>query len=272
MRSARRRGGQTCSMLLDAQQLVVRRHAGDHPVLEGVSIAVARGEIVAVVGANGSGKSTLVRALVGLVDIESGSIAGDARIGLVLQDPAAQSIAATVADDVAWGPEAAGHAPDVVATRVGELLAAFALTDRAATAPTRLSGGEQQRLAAAALLACDVDVLVLDEPTAMLDLTARAQFVHLLDSLRAQLGIIWVTQNADELAACDRLVVLDAGVAVWSGSMRDFVAVPELGATWDVGLPAASRVAHALVDRGVWPPAAAIPVTETELLEVLGGA
>jgi energy-coupling factor transporter ATP-binding protein EcfA2 len=258
-------------MLLSAHQLVVRHHAGHPPVLEGVSLQLERGDVVAIVGANGSGKSTLARALVGLVDLESGTVSGPARVGLVLQDPAAQSIAATAADDVAWGSEAAGHAPDVVAARVGDLLTRFALLERAGTDPARLSGGEQQRLAAAALLACDVDVLVLDEPTALLDLAARRRFHTIIDQLRATHAIAWVTQEPDELAQCNRVLVLDAGVAVWSGATRDFVAVPELGATWDVGLPVASRIAHALADRGVWPPAAAIPVSEGELLAVLGG-
>lgn len=259
-------------MLLAAQQLVVRHHPDHPPVLDHVSISVAAGEVVAVVGSNGSGKSTLARALAGLVPLASGRIDGAARVGLVLQDPAAQSIADTAADDVAWGPEAAGHAPDVVARRIGDLLAAVELLDRAAASPAQLSGGEQQRLAAAALLACDVDLLILDEPTAMLDLGARRRFLRLVATLRATHGVVWITQEPDELAICDRVVVLDAGVVVWDGPTRDFVAVPELGATWDVGLPVASRMAHALADRGVWPPAAPIPVTEHELLAVLGVA
>lgn len=257
-------------VLLEAHDLRVRRHANLAPVLDGVSLDVARGEVLGVVGANGSGKSTLARALVGLVELDAGSVRGGDRVGLVLQDPAAQSIAATAADDVAWGGEAAGQSPEVVAARVGELLAGFDLLADAASDPARLSGGQQQRLAAAALVACDIDVLVLDEPTAMLDLPARGRFLALVDRLRASRGIVWVTQEADELAVCDRVLVLDAGVAVWTGSTREFVSIPELGATWDVGLPVASRVAHELIDRGVWPPAAPVPLTEAELLAVLG--
>ncbi|MBC7461575.1 MAG: ABC transporter ATP-binding protein [Thermoleophilia bacterium] len=259
-------------VLLTASDLRVRRHPNLPPVLDGVTLEVARGEVLGVVGANGSGKSTLARALVGLVELEAGTVTGAERIGLVLQDPAAQSIAATVADDIAWGGEAAGRAPDVVAARVGALLAGFDLLADAASDPSRLSGGQQQRLAAAALVACDVDVLVLDEPTAMLDLPARSRFLDLVGELRATRGIVWVTQEGDELAMCDRVLVLDAGVAVWSGATREFVAIPELGATWDVGLPVASRIAHALIDRGVWPPAAPVPLTEAELLAVLGAS
>ncbi|MEO6867093.1 MAG: ATP-binding cassette domain-containing protein, partial [Gaiellales bacterium] len=110
-------------MLLHATRLVVRHHPSLPPALNGVDLHVAAGEVVGIVGSNGSGKSTLARALVGLLELESGAVRGSghggvARVGLVLQDPAAQLIAVTVADEIALGPEGAGQPPTSVAQRV----------------------------------------------------------------------------------------------------------------------------------------------------------
>ena len=234
-----------------AEQIVVRHHASLPPVVAGVSFHVDPGEVLAIVGPNGSGKSTLARAIAGLLELESGRIGFTSarhapRVGLVLQDPAAQAVAETVADDVAWGPERRGRTPDETGAIVATLLGALDLTELAARHPMRLSGGQQQRLASAALLACDVDVLVLDEPTALLDAPARARFVADVRTLAQGRPIIWITQEADELAACDRVLVLDAGHAVWEGSVAAYAADPDLAATWELELPASARIAHAL--------------------------
>lgn len=234
-----------------AEQIVVRHHPSLPPVVAGVSLQVDAGCVLAVVGPNGSGKSTLARALAGLVELESGrTVFADGRreprVGLVLQDPAAQAVAETVADDVAWGPERRGRAPEDTAALVASLLVRLDLAPHAATHPRILSGGQQQRLASAALLACDVDVLVLDEPTALLDAPTRARFIADVRLLARERPVIWITQEADEIAACDSVLVLDAGHAVWAGSVADYVADPALAATWELELPAAARIAHQL--------------------------
>lgn len=234
-----------------AEQLVVRHHPSLPPVVAGTSFHVDAGEVLAVIGPNGSGKSTLARAVAGLVELESGRVAfADAarapRVGLVLQDPAAQAVADTVADDVAWGPERRGVAAHDTASTVASTLARMDLVELAAAHPSRLSGGQQQRLATGALLACDVDVLVLDEPTALLDAAARARFIADVRLLARERPVVWITQEADELASCDRVLVLDAGHAVWSGSVAEYVADPQLAATWQLDLPAPARIAHQL--------------------------
>ena len=246
--------GQAPSIAFVAEHVAARHHAALPLALEDASIEAAVGEIVAVVGANGSGKSTLARALAGLVPIERGRIGwrgaqidGRAtRVGLVLQDPAAQAIAATVADDIAWALERSEHTPDHTASIVATVLRELDLVELAARNPGELSGGQQQRAAAGALIACAVDVLILDEPGAMLDAGARARFGVAMRELARERAVIWITQRGDELARADRVVVLDAGHTVWAGPTAAFLADPALAHTWDVELPAEVRIAHAL--------------------------
>jgi energy-coupling factor transport system ATP-binding protein len=254
-------------MLLRATDLVVRHHPSLPPALAGVGLEVVGGELVAVVGANGSGKSTLARARVGLVELESGSITG-VRVGLVLQDPAAQLVAVTVADEVAMGPQSAGHEPTWVATRVDEHLRLQQLMALRARDPATLSGGQQQRVAVAAIGACDAQVLVLDEPTALLDPPARRAFAANVRQLAAGRGVVWVTQEADEVALCDRVVVLEAGTVAWSGTIAEYVEAPHVAASFGLELPVAARVALALRAAGVGPDGP-VPVGARELVERL---
>ena len=254
-------------MLLRATDLVVRHHPSLPAALAGVSIDVDGGEVVAVVGANGSGKSTLARALVGLLELESGRVEG-VRVGLVLQDPAAQLVAVTVADEVAMGPQAAGHEPTWVATRVDEHLRLQQLVGLRARDPATLSGGQQQRVAIAAIGACDAQVLVLDEPTALLDPAMRRAFAANVRQLAAGRGVVWVTQEADEVALCDRVVVLEAGTVAWSGTTAEYVAAPHVAESLGLELPVAARVAIALRAAGVGP-AGPIPVGVRDLVDQL---
>jgi energy-coupling factor transporter ATP-binding protein EcfA2 len=259
-------------MLLQAAGLVVRHHASHPPVLAGVDLEVRAGELVAVVGANGSGKSTLARALAGLVALEAGTVSGG-RAGLVLQDPAAQLVAATVADEVALGAQSSGRAPADVARIVDERVRAGGLDALWERDPAQLSGGQQQRVAVAAIEACDVDVLVLDEPTALLDEgAARALVARVRGLADSGRGIVWITQEPDEVALCDRVVVLDAGELVWAGGVARYVSEPGLPATWGLEPPVAARVAHALAAQGAWPAGAAMPARLDALAEVLGRA
>ena len=275
MRETAWAGKEQVVQLLAASDLVVRHHPSHPPVLDGVSLSCAAGELVAVVGGNGSGKSTLARALAGLVALESGRLEGargrPPRVGLVLQDPAAQLVAATVADEVALGPQAAGLDAARVAGIVDAAIAQARLDGIWHRDPAQLSGGQQQRVASAAIGACDVEVLVLDEPTALLDERAATRFAGLVRAGARERGVIWITQRADEVAACDRVIVLDAGMVVWSGTIDSYVADPAIAATWDLELPVGARVAHALRARGAWPAGAAIPPHEAGVRAMLAG-
>ena len=150
--------------------------------LDGVDLTVALGERVAVLGPNGAGKTTLMLHLNGVLTATAGSvhiggIAVDrksirhirSRVGLVFQDPDDQLFMPTVAQDVAFGPANFGLGGDALAARVRKALNTVSLTERADASPTHLSAGQRRRAALATVLACEPEVLVLDEPSANLD-------------------------------------------------------------------------------------------------------
>jgi energy-coupling factor transporter ATP-binding protein EcfA2 len=274
--SGTEQAGNTLAMLLRATGLVVRHHPSLPPALAGVDLELAAGEVVGIVGANGSGKSTLARALVGLLPLDAGAVVGAdgrhaPRVGLVLQDPAAQLIAVTVADELALGPEASGLAPEQVTQLVARHLQLGELQPLQARDPATLSGGQQQRVAIAAIEACDVEVLVLDEPTAMLDPRARSRFAQRVREAAAGRAVAWITQEPDDLEWCDRVFVLDAGVVTWTGSLDAYIAQPHVAASFGLELPVAARIAHAMRTREAWPEQLRIPRTEADLLQWLAG-
>src|SRR5690606_30302216 len=155
--------------------------------LTDVDLTIDRGEFVAVVGANGSGKSTLAQLFNALLLPTSGSVRVDGlltsdpnalweirrRVGMVFQNPDNQLVATTVEEDVAFGPENLGIDPDEIGVRLDRALRAVGLEAFRHRPPHRLSGGQKQRVAIAGVLAMQPDVIVLDEPTAMLDPRGR---------------------------------------------------------------------------------------------------
>jgi len=202
------------------------------PALRSVSLEIAPGETVAVLGANGSGKSTLARLTNGLLLPDSGTVTVDGfdtadgsltreireRVAIVLQHPDDQIVATTVEDDVAFGPENLGRPRDEIRRRVDEALAAVGLVGLERREPHLLSGGQKQRLAIAGALAMQPEYLVLDEPTSMLDPEGRRDVAAVIERLgRSGRGILLVTHDLAEAARADRVVVLDHGVIVFSG-------------------------------------------------------
>ena len=153
------------------------------PVLRDVSLTLRPGERVLLVGPSGSGKSTLLRALAGLLEtVDAGELSGSVlvdgaapgerpgAVGLVLQEPGAGVVAVSVGRDVAFGPENVGMPRAAMPALVSSVLASVGLGDLPLDTPTSaLSGGQTQRLALAGTLALDPSVVLLDEPTAMLD-------------------------------------------------------------------------------------------------------
>jgi NitT/TauT family transport system ATP-binding protein len=193
---------------------------GDPPTvaLDGLSLAVGRGEVVALIGPNGCGKSTFLRVVTGLLAPESGSVSLDAdpihapdpRIGLVFQEPRLLPWR-SAADNVAWPLELAGLPRDEIAGRVRELLGLVGLEGAAALRPVQLSGGMRQRTAIARSMALAPEVLLLDEPFSALDALTRERFN--LELLRLQertaTTVVVVTHSIPEaILMADRVVVL----------------------------------------------------------------
>jgi biotin transport system ATP-binding protein len=203
---------------------LVHRYGGE-PALDGVTLRFGDGEYVVLAGANGSGKTTLVRHLNALLEPDAGSVrvngveasadpvAARTAVGLTFQDPRDGFVAATVAADVAFGPENLGLPRAEIDRRVDAALAAVNLDGRGDDRIDGLSGGEQTRVAVAGALAMEPAHLVLDEPFAGLDWPARREVLARLDELVADgTGVVVVTHDLrDHLERADRVVVLRDG-------------------------------------------------------------
>jgi cobalt/nickel transport system ATP-binding protein len=201
--------------------------------LEGVDFWVKQGEFVAMLASNGSGKTTLIKLLVGLLKPDTGIVrlnGQDIRrlsradlsrnVGLVFQNPSDQLFAATVEEDVAYGPRNLGLDEDEVQRRVSESLESVAASDLRSRAIHHLSFGEQKRVCMAGVLAMRPSTLILDEPTAGLDPAGEALMMRLLNRLNREQGItvILATHSVDLLPLfADRIYVLRLGKLLKQG-------------------------------------------------------
>lgn len=196
---------------------------GDVEVLSGASLSVAPGELVALVGDNGSGKSTLGRVMCAAQLVDGGSVVVDghdpsvselerlrvrALVGRVCQDPVDQIVSSLVFDEVAFGARNLGLDDAEVERRVLAALDLVGMLSFADRVTTELSGGQQQRIALAGVLAMHPTYLVLDEPTAQLDPSARAGFRDLFSRLahESHMGIALITHDPAEIARVDRVI------------------------------------------------------------------
>lgn len=228
--------------------------------LSGVDFAVAEGEFVAVLGSNGSGKTTLINLLVGLLEARSGEIriggqpignlSADElhqRVGLVFQNPNDQLFAATVEEDVAFGPRNLNLPETEVQQRVTAALAAVAALPLRGRAIHHLSFGEQKRVALAGVIAMRPAILILDEPTAGLDPAGEAQMMQLLKSLNRQekLTVILATHSVDMLPLfANRITVLDGGRVLCEGSAEEIFCHQEMIVRAKLRLPYVSRLMY----------------------------
>ena len=259
---------------------------GEHRALDDVSLAIERGEFVAVLGSNGSGKSTLAKHLNALLLPTEGVCRVDGidtreeaevwrirqKVGMVFQNPDNQLIAAVVEDDVAFGPENLGVPSAEIRQRVDEALAAVNMTAFRSYAPHLLSGGQKQRVAIAGTLAMQTEAIVFDEATAMLDPEGRAEILSIVKRLHEeqQITVIYITHFMEEAAAADRVVVLDRGHVVMDAPPRAvFSHADELRAL-GLEVPLAVELRDRLRAAGVALPSDLL--TEAELVAALGGA
>jgi energy-coupling factor transporter ATP-binding protein EcfA2 len=239
-----------------------RYHTGQ-PALDDLDLAIEPGAFVLLAGASGSGKSTVCRLLNGLIPhLQGGELSGvvwvaghDVRltppavlsreVGLLLQNPEAQCFGATVAHDIAFGPACQGLDRATIAARVQEAAALLNVTHLLDRAPHTLSGGEQQRVALAGVLALRPKLLALDEPFAALDARSADDLSRILRELHRQgVTIVVAEHRLEEVAAvATRMIILEAGRVVADGPPRPLVA-RGLEA-WGLEPPPAARLAHA---------------------------
>ena len=234
-------------------------YRGGTPASRSIDLHISPREDIALIGANGSGKTTLARCLNGLQQPQEGRVLVDGMdasdptqfhsirqlVGMVLQNPDDQLVSTTVADELAFGLENLALASDEIHRRVEETLAAFDLEAYRRSPPHKLSGGEKQRVAIAAVVAMRPRYLVLDESTALLDPGERQQVAELLQRLRTQYGIatILITQSPEEAARAARVIVLHAGRIHADGSPAALFADPPKLRAFGLDLPFASALA-----------------------------
>jgi len=212
-------------------------------VLDDVTLEIAAGEFVAIIGQNGSGKTTLAKHLVGLLAPSAGRIVIGGRdratlqpaetahaVGYVFQNPDHQIFAATVADEVAFGPRNFGLDDAEIARRSEEVLRAVNLTGESDRDPFLLSKGERQRLAVASVLALRPRMLILDEPTTGLDYREQRRMMALVGDLnRGGIAIVMITHTPWLVAEYARRVVLmRKGRVMFDGGVREFFERDEL--------------------------------------------
>jgi len=174
-------------------------------------------------------------------------------VGLVFQDPESQLFSMTVEDEVAFGPESLGLPVDEIEERLRWALDVVGLADLRERSPAHLSGGQQRRLAIAAVLAMRPSILVLDEPTAGLDPLGRREVLRVVAELRRQgATVIMATQDADAVAElADRVIVLEAGRIALEGTPQEVFAHVERLHTLGVDVPQMAELSHRL---GIHPP------------------
>lgn len=221
------------------------------PVLRDVGFQLSPGNHLAVMGANGSGKSMLLAAIAGLVPCRTDRLDLPAPIGVVFQDPAVGWTSASVEDEIRFALSCRGAADGSVGPAVDGALEAFGLEHLRHTGPEKLSGGEQQRLQLAAVMATAPRTLLLDEPTAHLDPTGVASLERALRSLAPPPEIVIRATHDPEVAlGADRLVVLVDGRVVADDAPSDVFRRPDAG-TLGIELPEPLLVAGALEEAGI---------------------
>ncbi len=230
--------------------------------VDGVSLTVDSGEVLAIVGHNGSGKTTLAKHLNGLLEPDSGeanwrgkpladrSMSEIGRsVGYVFQNPDHQIFADTVREEVAFGPENFGVEGEALEAAVVDALETVDLDGLEDTDPFTLSKGQRQRVALASILATDPDAIVFDEPTTGLDASQRETFMNLVARLNRETGVtaVLVTHSMHTVARyAPRTVVMAAGTVRFDGPTRRLFADADRLERWNLHPPQPVALSNAL--------------------------
>lgn len=235
--------------------------------VDGVSFEIEKGEFVALLGHNGCGKSTLAKLFNAMLLPSNGKIYVDGedvgscenlydirkKVGLVLQNPDNQLVASIVEEDVAFGPENLGVAPEEIRVRVDNALKAVDMYEYRNHPPFKLSGGQKQRIAIAGILAMEPECIVLDEPTAMLDPNGRYEVLSTILNLNKNknITVVLITHYMEEAVLADRVIVMDEGKILTQGKPKEVFSQVELLKKHRLGVPQATELAYMLKGCGV---------------------
>ena len=241
------------------------------PALKGISVDIAAGEYIAVLGHNGSGKSTFAKLLNLLLEPTSGRLVIDGidltereltdedvlslrrKVGMVFQNPDNQLVATIVEDDVAFGPENLGVPREELKLRVEESLRAVGMLDYAQQEPHRLSGGQKQRIAIAGVIAMRPQCIIFDESTAMLDPIGRKDVLDTIRMLNREYGmtVINITHYMNEAALADRVLVINDGELLLDGTPDEIFARRETLCRVGLEVPQCTELIHRLRTLGI---------------------
>ncbi|HHW70639.1 MAG TPA: energy-coupling factor transporter ATPase [Clostridiales bacterium] len=246
--------------------------------LDGVDLDVEKGDFIVIIGHNGSGKSTLAKHINALLRPSRGTVwvkgmdtKDDENLwkirqtaGMVFQNPDNQLVATIVEEDVAFGPENLGIPPKEIRERVDKALAAVGMSDYADAAPHFLSGGQKQRVAIAGVLAMKPEVIVLDEPTAMLDPVGRREVLNTVKYLNKHedITVIHITHFMEEAVDADRVVVMEEGKIILEGTPREVFRQVTLLKEIGLDVPQVTELAYELRREGLDIPPDVLTVEE----------
>ncbi len=254
------------AQIIETRQLTFRYSEDGANALEDVTLSIQEGSFTAVLGHNGSGKSTFAKHLNaillpsgGKVYVDGMDTADESRLfdvrktaGMVFQNPDNQIVANVVEEDVAFACENMGLPPQEIRRRVDESLAAVGMSEYANSAPHLLSGGQKQRVAIAGILAMQPRCIIMDEPTAMLDPSGRAEVMAAIHRLNRETGVtvVLITHHMDEAASAQRVIVMKQGRVALDGTPREVFSQVEQMQTLSLAVPQTVELLYALNRQG----------------------
>lgn len=205
---------------------------GDSWVVRNINLSLNVGEFISVIGSNGSGKSTIARLANGLLLSQEGDVFVDGdslkdpdtnrlakfKVGVVFQNPDNQFVGITVEDDLAFGLENLGLERDIIKKRIYEIAEKLSIKSFLHFPPSLLSGGEKQKVALASVLVLEPNYIIFDEVTSLLDPINRKNILKMVLELRKEKGILFITHHPEETVLSDRIIVLNQGFIVKTGT------------------------------------------------------
>jgi energy-coupling factor transport system ATP-binding protein len=248
--------------LQDVSFSYISHDGSTKPVFSGLNFFIPPGRYVALMGPNGSGKSTLGKLIKGLLSPSSGRVLihgqslqpGEisARVGYIFSNPENQLVSSVVEEDVAFGLGNMGIDPSHMSLRVEESLQLVGMEAYRYHSPHLLSGGQQQKVVIAGILAMECEVLVMDEPTSMLDLKDRREILDLFKKIWEKGGrtLLHITHSFEETLKAQDLAYLDRGQISFYGRPEEYLAGNLLPEDSKAQLPPILRLIQGLRERG----------------------
>lgn len=235
-------------------------------ILEDLNFSINKGDYVCLIGSNGSGKSTIAKLIIGLLNIDKGNIIVDGlvvnpdniseirdKVGIVFQNPDNQFIGATVEDDIAFGLENHQVASEEMPSLIRKYVTLVGMQDFLKSEPSKLSGGQKQKVAIAGALATNPDLLIFDEASAMLDPQGKKEIIQLAKQLNKENAktILSITHDMEEVVYSDYVLVLDKGKILISGTPNEVFTQVQYLLSAHMDLPFVAKLSLALKKAGL---------------------